>query len=199
MNENYDLGKPLTIIGLGGTLRQRSRSRWALQYSLSVAKSEGVETQLLDLHQLQLPLFVPNKDLDDYPEQVHTFVEAIRRADGMLWSTGAYHGTLAGATKNALDYIEFLSDENYLEGVPIGLIAASGGQMAAVNAIDAMVHAAHALRAPVLPLKVPIGEASRAFSSTGELLDRKVERRLRMLAGLLVKTARQHRRTPALA
>jgi FMN reductase len=130
-----------------------------LEIALDAAEGQGARTELLALDELDLPLFRPGTRLDDYPSSVERFIEISRGAEAMLWSTGAYHGTLAGATKNALDYYEFLADEGYLDGVPIGLISTSGGHMAGVSALDALVHTAHALRATVLPLKVPIGKA----------------------------------------
>jgi NAD(P)H-dependent FMN reductase len=40
----------LTIVGLGGSLAQISRSRAALQVALDGAANAGAETELLDLH-----------------------------------------------------------------------------------------------------------------------------------------------------
>ena len=189
MTELVDVKQTLTVVGMGGTLRERSRSRWALEIGLAAAESGGTSTKLLSLEELGLPIYIPGKPLADYPPQVKSFIDTVGSADAMLWSTGAYHGTMAGVTKNALDFLEFLSGEGYLDGVPVGMIATSGGQRASVNSIDAMVHTAHALRAQVLPLKIPIGKASQAFSSNGEVIDRAVERRLKMQAELLVEMA----------
>lgn len=185
-----------TVVGLGGTLRADSRSRWALERALEAAAGAGATTRLLALRELDLPLFQPGKPLAFYPQRVASFLAEVRHADGMLWSTGAYHGTLAGATKNALDFLEFLSADGYLDGISVGLIATSGGDMAAVNAIDAMVHTAHALRAIALPLKVPIGGASRAFGRQKKPLDDKVARRLSMLGAMVVGAARRRELAP---
>lgn len=178
---------PLRIVGMGGTLRAESRSLWALERALQVAAEAGAETELLSLRELNLPLFRPGRPLTTYPDRVASFIAQVGQADGMLWSTGAYHGTLAGVTKNALDYLEFLAKDDYLEGIPVGLIATSGGEMAAINAIDAMVHVAHALRATVLPLKVPIGRAQRAFDPTGTPTEGKTDHRLSLLGEKVVQ------------
>lgn len=181
------------ILGIGGTLRTGSRSRAALEHALAAAEEAGGHSRLLALAELDLPMFRPRQDLDEYPASVRAMLEAVRQADGLLWSTAGYHGTLAGVTKNALDYLEFLADEQYLNGRPVGLIAVAGGSMAAVNAIDAMVHTAHALRGSVLPLKVPIGRARRALSPQGQVTDSKSARRLDMLGQLVLEQARSWR------
>lgn len=183
-------GRP-RVLGLGGTLREGSRSRAALAAALDSAEATGARTELLSLQELNLPLFRPGRPMGSYSPAVERLLQAARHADGMIWSTAGYHGTLAGATKNALDFFEFLAEDDYLSGRPVGLIAVSGGDMAAVNAIDAMVHTVHALRGSALSLKVPIGGVRRAIGPDGEIRDGKAGRRLASLGGLVAEEARR--------
>lgn len=71
---------------------------------------------------------------------------------------GTYHGTLAGATKNALDFIQLMAGDEipYLQDKVVGLIATAGGDLAGANAVAAMVHAVDTLRGTVAPLTVAI-------------------------------------------
>ena len=186
--ENGRMESPL-VVGIGGTLRDGSRSLAALKHALSAAEAAGARTKLLALNKMDLPLFRPGLRLDDYPSDVQKVVNAAAESDGLLWSTAGYHGTLAGVTKNALDYLEFLSRQSYLDGRPVGLISVAGGDMAAVNAIDAMVHTVHALRGNALSLKVPIGGSRSAFSPDGEIVNDKARRRLEMLGELVAEEA----------
>jgi azobenzene reductase len=48
------MSRTLTIVGLGGSLARRSRSRAALEVALEGAASAGAETSLLDLRELEL-------------------------------------------------------------------------------------------------------------------------------------------------
>ncbi len=182
-------GRRPRILGIGGTLRDGSRSRAALAAALRAAEKIGAETEMQALNDLRLPMFWPGRPLKAYPEEVHRLLAVARRSDGMIWSTAGYHGTVTGATKNALDFFEFLADASYLDGRPVGLIATAGGDMAAVNAIDAMVHVVHALRGTALPLKVPIGQARHAIDGQGRVRDEKAQRRLEMLGRLVVEQA----------
>jgi FMN reductase len=109
----------------------------------------------------------------------------------MIWSTAGYHGTIAAPTKNALEFLEFLSEENppYLYGKMIGLIAVAGGEIASVNALNAMVHVAHSLRGTVASLLVPIPNARLVFDAQGNVIDAKYAARLDQLGRLVVEMA----------
>jgi FMN reductase len=180
----------IRVVGLGGTLRENSTSLWALQHALESARAEGATTQLLDVRRLDLPMYQPDWELDDYDQNVQDFIQILRHADAFLFSTAAYHGTLAGVTKNTLDYFEYLSDapRPYLHNKPVGLIATASGESADVHSIDAMVNVVHSLRGYVLPLIVPIHNASKAFDN-GKVINEKIDARLTQLGKMAVETA----------
>lgn len=181
----------LHVLGLGGTLRDPSTSLSALRVALEAAAQAGATTELLSLRELDLPMYDPDAKLDDYGSNVRRYVEALRRADAMIWSTAAYHGTLAGVTKNAIDFFQLLSDEQppFLHDRVVGLIATAGGDLAATNAIGALVHSVHSLRGTVAPLLVAIPNASKAFEGRQRLVDDKWRGRLEQLGRLVVLNA----------
>lgn len=183
--------KQLHVVGIGGTLRDGSTGLRALEEALRSAGEAGATTELLDLRDLALPMYEPGKPLQEYGENVKGFVEAMRGADAMLWSTGAYHGTLAGVTKNALDFAQFMArDERpYLQDKVVGLISTAGGGMAGVNAVNAMVNVVHTLRGVAAPLSVPIAQSWKAFDEEGNIRDEEVAGRLQSLGRLVVEMA----------
>ena len=185
------IDRKLHVVGIGGTLREGSTSLLALEEALRAAEEAGATTELLDLRELDLPLYEPGKPLEGGGENVKEVVEAMRGADALLWSTAAYHGTLAGVTKNALDFAQFLAQDErpYLQGRVVGLISTAGGGMAAVNAIGAMVDAVHALRGVVAPLSVPVTQSWKAFDEEGNIRDEGVARRLESLGWIVVEMA----------
>lgn len=181
----------MRVVGIGGTLRGGSSSLGALRRALRAAEEAGGETELLDLRKLNLPMYEPGRRLDAYGPEVRTLVEAVRAADALILSTAAYHGTLAGVTKNALDFTQFLArDERpYLDGRVVGLISTSGGERAAANTTDAMVHVVHALRGIVAPLMVTIPRAWQRSDGEGYITDENYGRRLDKLGKLVVEMA----------
>ena len=178
----------LSVAGIGGTLRENSTSLGALKRVLQAAEESGADTELLDLREFDLPMYAPGKKLGEYDENVECFLEGIREADALIISTAAYHGTLAGVTKNALDFAQFLSrDERpYLDGKVVGLVATAGGDPAATNAIGTLVHVVHALRGIVAPLTAPIPRARQVSDGEGNIIDDNYGGRLDNLGELVV-------------
>jgi FMN reductase len=186
----------LKVVGIGGTLRDGSTSLGALRRALAASDEAGAEIELLDLNELKLPMYEPRKPLREYGDNVRRLVGAMREADALLISTAAYHGTLAGVTKNALDYAQFLGKEEhpYFDGKVVGLISTAGGEQAATNANAAMVHTVHALRGVVAPLMVGITRAWQRTDDEGDITDDRYGRRLDDLGGLVVKLAEKFQR-----
>ncbi|HEV2094061.1 MAG TPA: NADPH-dependent FMN reductase [Rubrobacter sp.] len=178
-------------MGIGGTLREGSASLGALRRALAAAGEAGAETEILDLRELDLPMYEPGLALDEYGPGVGRLVEELRGADAVLISTAAYHGTLAGVTKNALDFAQFLSggEHPYFDGKVVGLISTAGGEQAGANATGAMVHAVHALRGVVAPLVVSIAKAWQRTDGSGNVTDEVYGRRLDALGEMVVDLA----------
>src|SRR5919106_2056526 len=183
------IDRKLHVVGIGGTLREGSTSLLALKKALRAAEEAGATTELLDLRELDLPLYEPGKPLEGCGENVKEVVEAMRGADALLWSTAAYHGTLAGVTKNALDFAQFLGGEErpYFDGKVVGLISTAGGEQAATNANGAMVHVVHALRGVVAPLMVTIPKTWQRSDGEGNITDSGYGKRLDRLGRLVVE------------
>jgi FMN reductase len=98
---------------------------------------------------------------------------------------------MAGATKNMLDFIEYMHDDEipFLHNRPVGLIAVAGGTMASVSTIAEFIHAVHALRGVVVPLTVPIHQGRKNFSD-GSLTDEGIQKRLTAMAQETVRLSR---------
>ncbi len=182
--------RALTIVGLGGSLASVSRSRAALQLALEGAATAGAETQLLDIRQLALPMY--NPDDDEPTEAAARLIEACHAADGLLWSSPMYQGTISGAFKNALDWLHLLGDREppFLHDKVVGLISAAGGTQG-LQAINTMEFATRALRAWAVPYVVPVAVAARVFDSGGQIQDQAVELQLKTLGSEVVRVAQR--------
>ena len=179
------------VLGIGGTLREGSSSLGALRLALESAEKTEATAELLDLQELRLPMYEPGKALGDYGPEVSRLVEALRESDAVVVSTAAYHGTLAGVTKNALDFAQFLArdEKPYLDGKVVGVISTAGGEQAAANATGALVDTVHALRGIVAPLMVPILKAWSISDGDGNITDENYAGRLASLGKLVVDLA----------
>lgn len=166
-----------TLTLLGGSLREPSRTRAMLQVSLAFARERGVDAQLVDLRELDLPMFLPDQTLEDYPVEkqaaIAHLLEAYRRADAMIWACPTYHGTVSGVFKNALDFAELLADDArpYFHGCAVGIIAIND-----TRTLTAMRDCVHELRAWLAPTQIMA--TGKSFSETRELIDDSVKNRL---------------------
>lgn len=178
----------LRIVGLGGALRPDSSSRAALEVALTGAAEAGAETKLLDLRVLNLPMYDPTSD--DVPESVTRLVESTYAADGMIWSSPLYHGSISGSFKNALDWLILLGKREpaYLMDKVVGLISVAGGTQG-LQAINTMEFIVRALRGWAVPLVVTIPQAFKAFDEGGNPTDPAVKESLKALGKEVARIA----------
>jgi FMN reductase len=179
-----------TIVGLGGSLAHRSKSRAALHRALEGAAAAGAQTRLLDLRELDLPMY--NPDHDEPGEAAADLIESCHAADGLIWSSPLYQGTISGALKNALDWLHLLGqrDPPYLHDKVIGLISAAGGTQG-LQAINTMEFAVRALRGWAVPYVVPVASAARVFEPSGQIKEESVGAQLDTLGSEVVRVAKR--------
>jgi FMN reductase len=118
--------RQIRVVGVGGSLGVPSRSLAALKIALSGAEAAGALTQLFDIRTLDVPVYDPAVEP---PLRIRELADEVHCAHGLLWSSPLYHGTISGAFKNVLDWLQILSDRDppYLTNKIIGLISVTGG------------------------------------------------------------------------
>ena len=183
------MAESLSIVGLGGSLARTSRSLAALRVALDGASEAGARTTLLDLRELDLPLYNPDDEREP-PPAASTLIETCYAADGMIWSSPMYQGTISGAFKNALDWLHALGSREppFLHDEVIGLISAAGGTQG-LQAINTMEFAVRALRGWAVPYVIPVASAFRIFDPEGRITDEEIELQLRTLGAEVVRVA----------
>ncbi len=187
------LAEGVRIIGIGGTTRRSSGTERVLAHALGGAARAGAETKLLGSEALDLPLYGPG--VAEVSARVRRFLSAVRRADGVIVASPGYHGTISGMIKNALDYLEELSDEErpYLEGRGVGCIALAGGPQAAVATLDTLRTVAHALRGWPTPFGAALVASHSLFDGSGEVKDAKAAMQLELVGHQVVEMAAMQR------
>ena len=160
------------ILGVSGSMREHSRSRRALALVLEAARERGAETQLLDLHALDLPMYRPDGAKE--AASVAGAAEAVNWAGAFVLASPDYHGSMSGAMKNFLDYFwtEFA-------GKVFGYLCASHEK--GLTVMDQMRTAVRQCYGWSLPYGVAI-HGDEDFDAEGNVSRPAVERRLRMLA-----------------
>lgn len=163
------------ILGVSGSLRPESYSRRALELALDSARDHGAEARLLDLGQVDLPMFRP----DARPsEPIRTVAAAVSWADAFLLASPDYHGSMSGAIKNFLDY-----HWEEFAGKLFGHLCAS--HETGLTAMDQMRTAVRQCYGWSLPYGVSIN-GEEDFDRSGAVTNPRIASRLRMVARDLV-------------
>ena len=89
------------ILGIIGSLGERSLTRTAVLYVLDQARDQGASTDVIDLQEIDLPMFNPDTDTQ---ATYLNLLEKVNAAQGYVLGTPDYHGSFSGALKNILDH-----------------------------------------------------------------------------------------------
>ncbi|HWK97380.1 MAG TPA: NAD(P)H-dependent oxidoreductase [Pseudolabrys sp.] len=171
-----DMTAPL-IVGIGGTPKVNSSSEIAVRQALEMAEASGARTRLFNGPALMMPLYDPS--LAERDDKARELVSALRQATGVIIASPAYHGSISGLLKNALDYTEDMRDDDapYLDGRAVGCIACAAGWQAASTTLVTLRSIVHALRGWNVPLGVAINTTTGA-THDGAVASADVERAL---------------------
>jgi FMN reductase len=180
----------IRVVGIGGSFSAASSSLAALKIAMQGAEQAGATTQIFDIRALDLPMYDPSAK--NVPAAVQQMADAVYEADGLLWSSPLYHGTISGSFKNALDWLQVLSDRTppFLTDKVVGLLSAAGGTQG-LQAVNTMEFVVRALRGWAVPLVIPIAEAWRVFDNQGFSKDPKLTELLHTLGSEVARAARQ--------
>lgn len=174
--------KEIIIVGIGGSLDKNSSTGAVMSYILGELNSLGAHTIEYKLSDIKLPIYNPTLGIEQGGKELVKLLTDVRRANGFIFASPEYHGTISGAFKNAIDYMEFLCNDEppYLTNKPSGAIAVGGGESAAVT-LHTMVNIIHSLRAISASTNIAINSVDLELSG-GEIKNEKIIRRIKRLA-----------------
>lgn len=157
------------VVGIGGSASKDSTTEAILRRGLAEAERLGAETRLFSARDLEFPLYAEDRE---HTPEVETFLRELRRCDGLILASPAYHGNISGRIKNALDYVEDMrsDDPPYLDGRVVGCIAVGAAHLGAAATLNALCNVAHALRGWPAPMRLSI--------SSNEPLNERVDLKL---------------------
>jgi arsenic resistance protein ArsH len=145
--------------------RENSTSAHISNYIHQQLQEQQIESHIFNLAEASIPLF--DVTINRTPKSVELMNHLFREADVHIWLTPLYHGSMTGAMKNCLDWLEYSAKlpNPYLSGKLVGLVCWADGvqAMQGINAMDAV---AKSLRAWTLPYSVPI-QRPHLFSEEG--------------------------------
>lgn len=125
---NY-MSEVINVVALVGSLRRESHNKSLVQTAQSVAPANmNVTIWPLD----EIPLYNNDVEVEEgFPTAVSAMREALAAADGIIFATPEYNGSVSGVLKNAIDWA---SRGGLLADKPVVTMGGSPGALGATKA-----------------------------------------------------------------
>ena len=178
------------IVALGGNATTGGSAERLLRHALARCEAQGADTMLFAGEAIDLPLYAPHHS--ERCARAKALTGALRDADGIIVASPAYHGTVSGVVKNALDYAQDLvSDaQPYFDGRAVGLVAVAGGWQAAGSTLATLRSITHALRGWPTPMAVTANSSQPLFDPDGLLTDEGIAAQIDIMTSQVMMFAR---------
>lgn len=157
----------------GSTRRDRQSIKVARFVLARLRGRKGVETELLDLLEYDLPMMEERlHHRDDPPPRLREYAGKIGRADALIIVTPEYNNGYPGVLKNALDYLlpEY-------ERKPIGIVTVSAGGFGGINCLAQLRLVTLGMGAFPIPANLPVSRVRESFQEDGAPNDAAYEKR----------------------
>jgi FMN reductase len=177
------------VVLLSGTPSANSRveriSTWCARY----CRQSGASATVFRGAALEFPYYRPDRVERDANQR--RFLCALAECDGVVLLSPAYHGTVSGLLKNAMDYVNDLAAEHrpFLDGRAIGCVAVAQGEQGANTTLATLRIIAHALRGWPTPLGVALTGARAELTHSGEPADVTARTQLKIMLDQVLSLA----------
>jgi NAD(P)H-dependent FMN reductase len=177
--------RTVNVVGVAGSMRQGSYSSIGLKMVLEEMKKYNSKSYLLELRNVNLPLYNPSGTSSDEPSSndngknvLERIITALKWADAFVLASPDYHGSMSGGMKNFLDY--FWED---FAGKTFGYIVASHEK--GLTVADQMRTAIRQCYGWSMPYNISIN-GEKDFDLKGNLVNFALAKRIKMFARDLV-------------
>ena len=155
------MNNKIKILAISGAVREKSKTAKLSKISNKYFNYPSVEYILFDLQEKPLPIF-DQKEENLQSANVQLLLKLARQADGYVLISPEYHGSMSGAMKNALDWMDYLEDVDYFHGKVVGIMGGGGsfGNSGATIQLMMAIRAMHGWLMPDVVMNVQkIGNA----------------------------------------
>ena len=185
------MSKPLTILGIAGSLRKQSFNRSLLHAAQELAP-DGAQIETFELD--DIPAFNQD-DEGNPPAKVVELKQRVRSADAILFVTPEYNYSVPGVLKNAIDWASRPYGDSAWSSKPVAVMGASVGT---IGTARAQYHLRqmfvflnmYAVNQP----EVMVANAHKHFDDQGKLTDETAKKLTRQLLEELVNWTRRLQR-----
>lgn len=174
----------IKIAAIGGSLEETSSTLAFMKFAAGELVSLGAEVKIIDVKKIKLPLYSNSIDTKKTGKDFKKILDEIHSANGYIFASPEYHGTVSAAFKNIIDYLEFLSGYNppYLTGKPVACIAAAGSENSGATTVQTMINIIHSLRGIAASNSIAVGSSNKQVDENGVIKNEALKRKLKRLA-----------------
>jgi len=173
MNDSQPVFVPVIL----GTVRQGRMSEHVANFVLGeLAKRPGVETELIDIRRISLPVNNAGEDIKDTQ-----FSATCNRADGFVIVAPEYNHGYPGLLKHVLD----TNLKEYIHKA-VGIVGVSAGPFGGTRVIQGLLPVMRELGLVTIFWDGNFSQVQKAFDPSGNLLDQAYHRRLEKFISELI-------------
>ena len=185
------------IVAFAGSLRTGSYNKKLAHFAADAARAAGAEVTLVDLRELNLPVF--DQDIEDstgLPDGAKKFKALLRESDGFIIAAPEYNSSITAALKNAIDWASRAETDDEpdliaFRGKTAALCSASPGALGGLRGLVTVRSILGNLGVCVVPDQVSIPKAYEAFDDNGQLKDERQAKKITALVNSLVEFTRK--------
>jgi chromate reductase len=182
------MNKPVRILGIAGSLRQKSYNRAALRAATQLVP-EGGNLATIDLD--GIPVFNQDEE-QNLPAKVVELKQRIREADAILIVTPEYNYSVPGVLKNAIDWASRPHGDSSWSGKQVAIMGASVGTLGTARAQYHLRQMFVFLNMfPVNQPEVMIAKAAERFDQDGNLIHEPTKKYITQLLQNLIDWTRR--------
>ncbi|MXV38411.1 FMN reductase [Flavobacteriaceae bacterium Ap0902] len=152
---------------ISSSIREERKSHWvALFIQQWIRENTSHEASILDLRELNFPLFEERYKIQDNPsEQVTQFRNDVNDAEAIFMVVPEYNGSFPASLKNVID---LLFEE--WQNKPVSLAPVSGGIFAGMQVTKDLVFTMYRIGAFVTKSRLHVGQVGQHFNEQGEVI-----------------------------
>lgn len=170
------------ILFFAGSARKESYNKKLAKAAYEYARTKNITATFADLKDYPMPIY--DGDLEDesgLPEDAKKFKKLMNAHDAFFIVSPEYNGSITPLLKNTLDWASRMHDKtpenkDPYDGKVVALAAASPGGLGGSRGLPhlhAMLGGGSSLRCIVIPNRMTLPLADKAFDDTGKLKDEK--------------------------
>ena len=125
----------MSVLAIPATNSRNGLNRQVIGYAANVLSDVGVEVEVVDINDYEMPIYSPERQENGIPELAQTLFDKMGSADAIVLSFAEHNGTYTAAWKNIHDWMSRIDMAIY-QGKKVAMCATSPGGRGGVGVLE---------------------------------------------------------------